>query len=218
MKRIISLLLLVFLGCESEDYKKGMICLRQGDAERAVFFLDATILENPENLPARHALAQALEQELRSLDKAHADLAEHWRRVVNEYRIVFRQGDSLASTPLQESWLNWCGVLQEQGDSAQAALQYREMLQWFPENLDAYNEAALLAFRRLRWGEAEDYWKKAIVLDSLSITAPFNYGMAFWMRGDARGALLQWVEAFERNPLDTNVVSWMMEARKMVVP
>ena len=138
--------------------------------------------------------------------------------MVNEYRIVFGHGDSSAGNELQKSWLEWCVVLQKRGDSAQAEQQYRELLRWFPANLDAYNEAALLAFRRSNWNQAEELWRKATTLDTLSITAPFNYGMAFWIRGNAQGALAQWVEAFERNPMDTNVVSWMVVARKALGP
>ncbi|HSQ41672.1 MAG TPA: tetratricopeptide repeat protein [Fibrobacteraceae bacterium] len=201
--------------CGQGDLQKGRLCLRQGDADRAVVFLEKAVLDAPDDLEARRLLAEALRQQLSNMDNRHDDLPGHWRRVVQEYRVVFSQaGDSLGGVQLQSSWRAWCEALEFRGDSTLALSQYQELLRWFPQNLDADNAAALLAFRMNHWDEAQAFWKQAMALDTTSIVAPFNYGMAFWLRGNPQEALRQWLVAFERNPLDTNVVGWLVEARK----
>lgn len=217
MRRAAALLALIFTlwSCSSSDLEKGRICLRLGDAERAVGFLEQAIHDDPANLVARRFLAEALQQKVSSYDTTFEIQAHLWRRSVQEYRIVYsRHPDSVLASHWKEAWLQWCAALEMAGDSMRALHQYREMLQWFPVDLDVLNATALRAYRKQNWSEAESLWTVAIQVDTTSIIAPFNLGMGYWLQGHTRQALEHWVQAFERNPQDTNVIAWMVQARQ----
>lgn len=210
------MIMALIFSCSDKNMEKGLICLRQGDSYRAIHFLEKAVVEDPENLVVRKALGQAYQQEITNTYRETRDTLALWQKMLSEYKIVYSQGDSSVSASLHSSWLKWCEYLLNHQDTSLAELQMDELIEWFPKSHEAMNSAALLFYHRSQWDKAEKLWIKAMTIDTTSITAPFNLGMSFWMRGDPRKALEHWVTAFERNPLDTNVISWMVEARKVV--
>lgn len=154
-------------------------------AERDYYFFSQVIEENPENIQAYLALAEAY-YKMKNFDKAISVLEEAEKIDSFDFRPFFEKGK----------------ILYESGKKSEARVAFEKAMKIAPGSIFPVFYLGKIYFESERYPVAAFYFRKVIEIDSTSGDAHYMLGKTYEKMGLHRAAIEEYLETLKYLPDD----------------
>ncbi|MGI9307208.1 MAG: tetratricopeptide repeat protein [Gammaproteobacteria bacterium] len=145
-----------------------------GRAEDALNILDAAPVQNDSEFVLREATAAGLMQEVRGADAALERIRRAQLAVPDNFQLIYRHSF----------------IAEQTGDIKTATELLARLTEIFPNNADGWNALGyILANHNMRLADAEQYIKKALMLEPDSANILDSLGWVYYRQGNLRAAV-----------------------------
>ncbi|MDP2189440.1 MAG: tetratricopeptide repeat protein [Sphingobacteriaceae bacterium] len=161
---------------------KGMVYLEQNNTEKAMSSFMTTIEQDPDFTEAYMQLALILSETQPTLA---------WQYLNNVTTLDANHIEALYARGL---------LIQNQGYSDSALIDYKKILDINPKHIDATYNIGYVHLLEKRFDEAIVWFSKTIEIDPKSHRAFHNRGLAYELKGDSKMAVQDYKEALKIEP------------------
>jgi tetratricopeptide (TPR) repeat protein len=200
--------LLVLMGCVSDDLKEGRTFLELEDWPRALDAYDRAVREDPQSVEARLGLALTRMGWARDRQATGQDSVSEWLLAARDFAIVSRL-DSTASTAADraDAYFQACLWWQRHGQEMRASWAARRAQEVDPRHAASAQLLGTVAQRQGNELEARRWFERALDADSTFLPAYASLTMLAMQHRDFEGAALYLKEGLRLDPDD----GWFQE-------
>lgn len=201
---LVGLLFPLLVACRDQGLDRGKAFLQLEDWPRAVATYDQAVQKDPDNVEARLGLALARLGAVRERSQFAVDSLEEWLRVSRDLAIVERLDSTQITRDERADALYHASLwLQRHGRGPQAERLARLAQQADARHTPSAQFLGNLARARGDAIDAERWYSRALLADSLYLPAYMSLGELALEDRDPEGAIVYWQMGLRRDSTNT---------------